>query len=175
MSYATVEQTTEHGSTRISLRISAPFADLRARIEAELPEVDPADLEAVAGGAVPWDDFVRGLSWEAPNGFVRLATLDLGRMLRVAGREGAAVEYLAMDWAAAGRIHRLEPTALLALPLRLLLTESDAEVVLTCEQPGAQLASFGLNKLTQAGRELDRRLGGLLEALDIARPPALRR
>ncbi|MFG6446282.1 hypothetical protein ACFXP7_13290 [Microbacterium sp. P06] len=175
MSYATVEQITEHGSARISLRIGAPFTELRARIEAELPEIEPSDLEAVANGSVPWDDFLRGLSWEAPHGFVRLPNLDLGRMLRFAGREGGAVEYLAMDWAAAGRIHRLEPTALLSLPARLLLVERDAEVLLSFAQPSAELASFGLNKLAQAGRELDRRLGDLLEALDIARPSVLRR
>lgn len=175
MSYRTTEETNEHGSARLTLLVRAPFDELRARIETEVPEVDPADLDAVAGGRVSWDDFVRGLSWEAPNGFVRLSAHDIGRVLSVAGRDAAAVSYLLMDWAAAGRIHRLEPTALVYQPTQLLLASRGDEVAVAFEQPSAHLASFGLNKLAQAGRELDRRLGDLLEALDIARPAILRR
>jgi len=175
MSYRTADETAEHGARRITLRVAAPFDELRARIEAEAPELDRADLDAVAEGRTPWDDFVRGLSWEAPNGFVRLPTDDLGRVVSVAGRDAAAVGYRLMDWAAAARVHRIEPAALLYLPVRMLLFARGDEVALTVEQPGPHLASFGLNKLTQAGVELDRRLGDLLEALDIARPAALRR
>ena len=47
--------------------------------------------------------------------------------------------------------------------------------VLTFEQPGVQLAGFGINKVMQAGFELDRLLGDLLEAMDLPRPAALRR
>ncbi|MFL2000260.1 hypothetical protein [Microbacterium sp. A1-JK] len=175
MSYRTADEAADHGARRITLRVAAPFDEMRARIEAEVPELDRDDLDAVTGGRTPWDDFVRGLSWEAPNGFVRLSSDDLGGVLSVAGRDAAAVGYLLMDWAAAARIHRIEPTALLYLPVRMLLVARGDEVALTLEQPGPHLASFGLNKLTQAGVELDRRLGDLLEALDIARPAALRR
>jgi hypothetical protein len=175
MTYPTTERTAEHDAARITLQVGVPFAELRARIETEVPEIDPADLDAVAEGNVSWDDFVRGLSWEAPNGFVRLSTLDLGRVLSVAGRDAAVVSYLLMDWAAAGRIHRLEPTALIHLPLSLLLAAHGDEVTVTFEQPSAHLAGFGLKKLTQAGGELDRRLGDLMEALDIERPRILRR
>jgi uncharacterized protein (DUF302 family) len=175
MTYPTSEKTVEHGASRISLTVRVPFDELRARFEAEVPAADSAELDAVAEGRMPWDVFVRGVAWEAPNGFVRLSTDDIGRVLAVAGREAPAVSYLVIDWAAAGRIHRLDPTALLYLPLRVLLASEGDAVVLTFEQPSAQLSSFGVNKLTQAGGELDRRLGDLIEALDIERPRILRR
>ncbi|MFG6402793.1 hypothetical protein [Microbacterium sp. P04] len=175
MSYRSTDDTVAYEATRITVRVSAPFDEVRARFETAVPPLDPADLDAVVSGRVAWEDFIRGLAWEAPNGFVRVATDDLGRVLGVAGGTAATVSYAVLDWAAAGRIHRLEPSALVYLPLRMLLASRADHVALTFDQPSSQLTSFGLNKLTQAGRELDRRLADLLEEIDIPRPAALGR
>jgi hypothetical protein len=47
--------------------------------------------------------------------------------------------------------------------------------VLSADQPSGPLRGFGNNKITQAGYELDRILGDLLENLGLPRPSVLRR
>ena len=175
MSYRATEQIADYGAARISLLVEAPFSTLRARLEEAAPAFDPGELEPVRRGSLPWADFLRALAWQAPHGFVRVAEDEPGRVLALAGGEAEAVLYLLTDWAIAARVHRLEPTALLYVPIRLLLASRGTGATLSVEHPGPRLAAFGVNKLAQAGAELDRRLGDLLEELDLPRPSVLRR
>ena len=54
-------------------------------------------------------------------------------------------------------------------------TTREPGTVLTVDVPGDALGGFGINKVTQAGAELDRALGDLFEDLGLPRPAALRR
>jgi hypothetical protein len=175
MSYDATERIVPHPVNRIELVTNAPFAQLRTRFEAEVPEVDPADMADLVAGDASWEDFVRGLAYAAPNGFVRLWSEDPTAIMRFAGSEAASAAYLIGDYAIAARVFRYDPAAMLYVPLRVELhSDRTGRTVLAVDQPSSHLASFEVNKMTQAGYELDRRLGDLLEALDLPRPSVLR-
>jgi hypothetical protein len=71
---------------------------------------------------------------------------------------------------------RHDPGTLLYTPLRVELHAArSGGTVVSVDQPSSRLGSFGNNKVTQAGFELDRMLGDLLEELDLPRPSVLRR
>jgi hypothetical protein len=168
------EKLVEYVARRLELTVEAPYADLQRRLDEAAPELGPDDTAGLESGREAWGDFVRGLAWTSPSGFVRLWRHEPDAVLRHSGSTIASTTYLLADLAATARALRQDPAALLYLPVRLELQSRGAQCVLLLEQPGPALAGFERNKLTQAGAELDRRLGDLLESIDLPRPSALR-
>ena len=84
--------------------------------------------------------------------------------------------YLIGDYATAARMFRHDPGTALYTPLRVELHATrTGGTALSVDQPSSVLSSFGNNKVTQAGFELDRMLGDLLEEIGLPRPSVLRR
>lgn len=176
MTYPASEGTTEHAVRRIAIETAAPFEQLRARFEAAVPELDLDDLERKARGGSAWEALRREAEYGAEYGLCRFWTHDPSALMRLAGNDAPSRTYLIGSLSMAARLFRIEPGAMLYAPLRVELHVNRARsTVLAFEQPGSHLASYGLNKVTQAGYELDRLLGDLLEALEMPRPTALRR
>lgn len=176
MSYAAEERTTEYQAARVELSCNARFEALVTAFEQAVPELtDAAALERLAADG-DWRSFTRGLAWEAPSGFVRLWSSRPADLLSAAGSATPSAVWLMVNHAVAARLHRHDPATLLYSPLRIEMHAArEAGTVVSFDVPSARLTSFGTNKVTQAGAELDRALGDLVEDLGLPRPGALRR
>lgn len=176
MTHPASEATTEHVVRRVALETTAPFDALRRGFEEAVPVLDLDGLERRAREGWSWEALQREAGRDAAYGLSRFWTHDPSALLHLAGNEAPSRTYLVGSLAMAARVFRIEPGAMLHAPLRIELhVNRSGSTVLTFDQPGSQLASYGLNKVTQAGYELDRLLGDLLEGLDLPRPAALRR
>ncbi len=175
MSYDAAESVFEHAGRRIRLETNAQFDALAGAFEAAVPALSDEDaLAEVRGG--DWAAFVRGLQWEAPSGFVRVWTWRPDALMERAGGGSRSAVWLIAHHGIAARLFRHDPGTMLYAPLRIEAhTASAPGTTLSFEVPGARLAGFGVNKITQAGAELDRALGDLLEEIGLPRPAALRR
>lgn len=174
MSYDARETIFEHAGRRIRIETNAQFDSLVAAFEEAVPALsDDETLAELYGG--DWSRFVRGLQWEAPSGFVRALTSHPSDIMRHAGSTDRSVVWMIAHHAIAARLFRHDPGAMLYSPVRIEAhTSKRPGTTLSFEVPSAQLMGFGVNKVTQAGAELDRSLGDLIEELGLPRPSALR-
>ncbi|MGW9627974.1 hypothetical protein [Microbacterium sp. NPDC055521] len=175
MSYDAEETFFEHAGLRITLETNAQFDAMTAAFERAVPALSQEQaLEELRSG--DWAGFVRGLQWETPNGFVRVWTSRPDELMQHAGNAARSVVWMISHHAIAARLYRHDPGAVLYSPLRIEAhTTKRPGTTLSFEVPSAQLAGFGVNKIAQAGAELDRALGDLIEELGLPRPSALRR
>lgn len=175
MSYDADETVFEHVGRRIRLETNAQFDALRAAFEEAVPALsDEQALAELRGG--DWAGFVRGLQWESPSGFVRVWTSRPDALMEHAGSDARSVVWLIAHHGIAARLFRHDPGTMLSSPLRIEMHTSKAPgTTLSFEVPSAGLGGFGVNKIAQAGAELDRALGDLIEDLGLPRPAALRR
>lgn len=175
VSYDAEETLFEHAGRRMRLETNAQFDAVTAAFERAVPAM-PQELALEELRGDDWAGFVRGLQWEAPSGFVRVWTSRPDELMQHAGSAARSVVWMISHHAIAARLYRHDPGAMLYSPLRIEAhTTKRPGTTLSFEVPSAQLAGFGVNKITQAGAELDRALGDLIEELDLPRPSALRR
>jgi hypothetical protein len=176
MSYDAAESASEYTATRVALASNARFEALVAAFEQALPELTEAGALARLAEDGGWASFTRGLAWEAQSGFVRVWSSRPGQLMRAAGSDTPSAAWLIVNHAIGARLFRHDPATLLYSPLRVEMHAArGAGTVLGFDVPSAQLRGFGINKITQAGAELDRALGDLVEDLGLPRPVALRR
>lgn len=175
MSYDAEETVFEHAGRRIRLETNVQFDALVGALEAAVPALpEEQALAELRGG--DWAGFVRGLQWEAPTGFVRVWSSRPDALMAHAGSGARSAVWLIAHHAITARLFRHDPGAMLYAPLRLEAhTSKTPGTTLSFEVPSDRLAGFGVNKITQAGAELDRALGDLVEDLGLPRPAALRR
>lgn len=176
MTHPATESLSEHVIRRTALTTELPFEQLRRSFEAAVPELDLSGLERRAAQGATWVQLQREAGHCADYELCRYWTHDPSALLRLAGNDAPSRTYLIGTLAMAARLFRIEPGTALHAPLRIELhANRGGAAVLSFDQPGSQLASYGLNKITQAGYELDRLLGDLLEGLGLPRPSTLRR
>jgi len=176
MSYEASERSTEYAATRVELASNARFEALVAAFEQAVPELTDASAAARLAEDGDWTGFTRGLAWESPSGFVRVWGARPDALFRVAGSATPSAVWLIVNYAIAARLFRHDAATMLYSPLRIEAhAAASAGTVLSFDVPSARLRGFGINKITQAGAELDRALGDLIEDLGLPRPGALRR
>ncbi|NNC12499.1 hypothetical protein HII28_11500 [Planctomonas sp. JC2975] len=176
MSYDATETATEYTATRVQLHVNARFESFVAAFEEAVPALSDANAAARLAEDGDWSGFVRGLQWEAPSGFVRVWTSRPGELMRFAGNQTASAVWLIVNHGIGARLFRHDPAVMLYSPLRLEAHAArDAGTILGFDLPSSSFRGFGINKVTQAGAELDRALGDLIEDLGMPRPTALRR
>jgi hypothetical protein len=176
MSYDASERITEYQGRRVELETNARFEAVVTAFENAVPELTDAAAAARLAEDGDWQTFTRGLAWEAPSGFVRVWSSRPSELMSAAGSGRPSAVWLILSHAIGARLFRHDPATVLYSPLRVEAhAASDAGTVLGFDVPSARFRSFGTNKVTQAGAELDRALGDLVEDLGFPRPGALRR
>lgn len=176
VTYDVTETTAEYAATRVQLHTNARFESFVAAFESAVPALTDADAVARLADDHDWTGFVRGLQWEAPSGFVRVQTLRPDGLMRFAGSPTASAVWLVVNHGIGARLFRHDPATALYSPLRIEAHAArEPGTLIGFDLPSANLKGFGINKLTQAGAELDRALGDLLEDLGMPRPAVLRR
>lgn len=176
MTYRATERIHPVDGRRIELDAEVPFATLRAAFEAEVPELDRDLLRRLLDSGADWTTLTRSLAGPGSHRLVCFWRGDATAVMRVGGVDLAGIGYLVGDYATAARMYRHDAGTSLYAPFRVELhAAGDGRAVLSADQPSAALRGFGSNKITQAGYELDRMLGDLLEDIGLPRPSVLRR
>lgn len=176
MSYDASERSIDYAATRVELTSNARFEALVAGFEQAVPELTDASALARLAEDGDWASFSRGVAWESPSGFVRVWGSRPEQLFRHAGSATPSAVWLIVNYAVAARLFRHDAATMLYSPLRIEMHAArDAGTLLTFDVPSARMRGFGINKITQAGAELDRALGDLVEDLGLPRPTALRR
>lgn len=161
---------------RIELEAAVAFGTLRRAFETEVPPLDVARLRELLSSGADWRRLMLEMAGPGIHRFVRFWTDHPTPVMRVGGADIASAVYLVGDYATAARMFRHDAGTLLYTPLRVELHATrTGGTVLSVDQPSSRLGSFGNNKITQAGFELDRMLGDLIEELGLPRPSVLRR
>ena len=161
---------------RIELEAAVAFGTLRRAFEAEVPPLDVGHVRELLSSGADWRRLTLESAGPGIHSFVRFWTDHPTPVMRVGGADIPSAVYLIGDYATAARMFRHDPGPLLYTPLRVELHATrSGGTVLSVDQPSSRLGSFGNNKVTQAGFELDRMLGDLLEELGLPRPSVLRR
>jgi hypothetical protein len=161
---------------RIELEAAVAFGTLRRAFEAEVPPLDVTRLRELLSSGADWRRLTLETAGPGIHRFVRFWTDHPTPVMRVGGADIASAVYLIGDYATAARMFRHDAGTLLYTPIRVELHASrTGGTVLSVDQPSSRLGSFGNNKITQAGFELDRKLGDLIEELGLPRPSVLRR
>jgi uncharacterized protein (DUF302 family) len=159
-----------HTMVRLEIPTGQQFGRFRAAFEREAPAFDPAVLR----GAQDWEEVVAALDDYAPHGLMVFASIDAGQLLRAAGHETQAIEYLLGNHAVAERMFRHQVATLLYAPLRVLVhADESGEAVFIIDQPSTVFAGLADDRVTPVGIELDQKVAALLEAAGVPVPAIL--
>ncbi|WP_431279447.1 hypothetical protein [Leifsonia poae] len=163
-------------ATRIEIVADVPFETLRRAFEEEVPPLDEELFRRLVDAGAEWRQFAQAAAGNGIHSFVVFWRDYPGDIMRAGGSDRPSASYLIGDYATAARMFRHDPGVMLYAPLRVELhVDRVGKTVLSVDQPSSHLVSFGNNKITQTGYELDRMLGDLIEELGLPRPSVLRR
>jgi Domain of unknown function DUF302 len=143
------------------IRISSqrPFAEVRRKLEATVPQLDPSIAEALTRG-----DQKRAQDYEenGPKLSIFLAR-EHGALLQIAGGKRNAVQYEIGNPLTASKMTRYELPAGLYAPLRIVLFEDDqGRGIFEYDKPSSFFGQFGDERVTGVGRYLDATLEAAL-------------
>lgn len=160
-----------HQTVRWSIDTGASFEDFRARYEAAVPVVDLDRMAQLRDAEAGWDVVLAAAERNAPHGFMRFWSTDVGGMMQLAGDPGSCAAYLMGNHTIAERMYRHDPAVMLYAPLRTAIHQDrDGVTWFSIDQPSTRFAGFGVPQIAAVGLELDGKVAGLLEVLGVAVP-----
>jgi hypothetical protein len=166
--------TISHQVNRLVIDVAGPFEAFRRRYEQAAPPIDPEQIPALVGRQAAWDEVLAAAEAAAPHGFLIYWSSDVTPLMALADDEGRCVQYLMGNHTIAERMYRHDPAVMLYAPLRTAIClAADGHTKFVVDQPSTVFSSFGIPEITAVGAELDRKLAGLLTALDAPVPSVL--
>lgn len=163
-----------HKVVRWSIDSGASFEDFRARFEAAVPVLDTDRMTQLRAERVDWDTVLEAAEENAPHGFMRFWSTDVGVTMQLAGNGGNCASYLMGNHTIAERMYRHDPAVMLYAPMRAAIY-SDAQGVtrFSIDQPSTRFSAFDSPEIAEVGEELDRKVIHLLRVLEVAVPDTL--
>ena len=144
------KHTIEVGHIRIESAKS--FADVRAALERNVPQLDPTLVKALTDGDV---ERANREKEQGPELFI-FQVRDHGALLAIAGKARDALQYEIGNPVTASLMTRHRLSAALYAPIRVLLYENDAgHGVFEYDQPSTTFGQFGDERVMAVARGLD--------------------
>jgi hypothetical protein len=163
----------EYRVTRLVFDTGQPYEKFRGRYEAAVPPADPRPGDR-PGRHVRWQDGTADADGAARHGFVLYWRADMTPELTGPGDLRPCTAYLMGHHAIPEKAYLRDPAVMLYAPLRTLIYIDPADRTrLAVDQPSTVYASFADPVITELGRDLDRRLAGLLGSLGVEAGPWL--
>ena len=135
------------------------FAEVRAALERNVPQLDPTLVKALAEGDVERASRERDQGPELSIFQIR----DHGALLAIAGKARNALQYDIGNPLTATLMTRLQLSAALYAPIRVVLYENDAgHGVFEYDQPSTTFGEVGDERVTAVARGLDAALERVL-------------
>ncbi|QYN18607.1 DUF302 domain-containing protein [Amycolatopsis sp. DSM 110486] len=157
-----------HEVVRWSIDTGTSFEDFRDRYEAAVPVLDLDRMARHRAEHASWDTVLAAATENAPHGFMRFWSTDVGGLMQLAGNAGSCAAYLMGNHTIAERMYRHDPAVMLHAPLRTTIHQDGQGVTrFSLDQPSTLFASFGVPEIAAVGRELDRKVADLLRVLDV--------
>jgi uncharacterized protein (DUF302 family) len=140
-----------------------PFDQVTKSLEKQLGRFDPEVYKALAAGEDPEKVRPRIEAMAGPSGFMLFRTSDHGALLRLAGQEKKALQYLLGNPLIAVQMTRHDVRASLYAPLRVLVYENEqGKTCVEYDKPSSLFGQFGNAKVTEVATMLDRKLEQLV-------------
>jgi uncharacterized protein (DUF302 family) len=143
------------------VRISSTraFAEVRRKLEAIVPKLDPGIAEALRSG-----DQARAQAYEENGPKLSIfGERDHGALLQIVGRRRNAVQYDIGNPLTASKMTRHQLPAALYAPLRVVLFEDeDGKGIFEYDKPSSFFGQYGDDRVTEVGRYLDAALEAVL-------------
>jgi uncharacterized protein DUF302 len=128
------------------------FADVRAALERNVPQLDPTLLKALVDGDVEQANREKE---QGPELFI-FQVRDHGALLAIAGKARNALQYEIGNPLTATLMTRHRLSAALYAPIRVLLYENDAGAgVFEYDRPSTTFGQFGDERVMGVARRLD--------------------
>jgi uncharacterized protein (DUF302 family) len=146
----------------VRLATDKPFEEVARAFERQLGRFDPDVYKSLAAGGDAEGAKAKIEAMEGPSGFMLFATHNHGALLRLAGQERKAIQYVVGNPLFAFQMTQYDIRASLYAPLRVLVYENEAEK--TCveyDRASSLFGQFGNAEITAVAVMLD----GKLEAL----------
>jgi hypothetical protein len=157
-----------HQVVRWSIDTGASFEDFRSRYEASVPELDLSRVNQLRAEHADWDAVLTAAAENAPHGLMRFWSTDVGATMRLAGDAGDCASYLMGNHTIAEQMYRHDPAVMLYAPLRTAIhRDPEGTIRFSIDQPSTRFATFHNPAITAVGKELDRKVIHLLQALDV--------
>jgi uncharacterized protein (DUF302 family) len=146
-----------------SVKTAKPFDEVAAAFEARMGKFDPTAYEQLRNGAYPEAVRARIEGMVGPSGFMLFRTSDHGALLRLAGQNKKAVQYLLGNPLFAVRMTQHDIRAGLYAPLRVLVYQDEAgKTCVEYDKPSSLFGQFGNAKVTEVANMLDEKLALLV-------------
>jgi hypothetical protein len=157
-----------HRMTRLIFDTGQPYEEFRARYEDAVPEVDYQQLAEFAERGAPWPAVVADADASARLGFLLYWRSDLTPLFSLAGDSARCTAYLMGNHTLAEQMYRHDPSVMLYAPLRTAIyVDAESRTRFAIDDPATVFASFASSPISEVGTELSRKLGDLLDALDV--------
>ena len=161
-------------STRLSIEIEDDFDAAVAKYEEAVPTYPAKRFAELAAGHAAWDTIVDITKQLTPHAFLIYWKSPADLIMGLAGHTARSAAYLMGNHVKAETMYPFDPTCLLYVPMRTLITRLDGENPrFTVDRPGSQLDSLDSPAISQTGREIDHQLVLLLEHLNWTVPNRL--
>ena len=147
----------------VRVKTEKSFGEVAAALEARMGRFDPAVHDQLRRGDAPEAVRARLEGMVGPSGFMLFRTSDHGALLRLAGQDKKAMQYLVGNPLFAIQMTRHDIRAGLYAPLRVLLYVDEAgKTCVEYDKPSSLFGQFGNAKVTEVATRLDRELEQLV-------------
>ncbi len=149
----------------VRLEATNPFEEVTKAFERQLGRFDPNVLRAAteAGNAEAAKAKIAAMA--GPSGFMLFGTQDHGALLRLAGQNRKAIQYVVGNPLVALQMTQHDIRASLYAPLRVLIYEDEqGRTCVEYDRPSSLFGQFGDDRIAPTAAMLDRKLEGLVSA-----------
>jgi hypothetical protein len=160
--------------SRLTIRLDEPYEEVRRRFLAAIPPFDSARLDRFVERRAAWSDVVADADATTPFGFFIYWSLDVDPSMALNGNTTKCCEYLMGNHTIAEKMFRVDATAMLYVPLRIVVFQDlGGPTTFVIEKPSDVLGSLLSPQIDAVGDELDRKLTALFRHLSMPVPQEL--
>ena len=142
-----------------------PFEGVTTAFERQLGRFEPGVYQALAAGGDAEGARAKIEAMAGPSGFMLFATHNHGALLRLAGQQRKAIQYVVGNPLFALQMTQHDIRASLYAPLRVLIYENDeGKTCVEYDRPSSLFGQFGNDRIAPTAAMLDRKLEALVSA-----------
>jgi uncharacterized protein (DUF302 family) len=142
-----------------------PFGDVTTAFERQLGRFEPGVYQALAAGGDAEGARAKIEAMAGPSGFMLFATHNHGALLRLAGQQRKAIQYVVGNPLFAFQMTQHDIRASLYAPLRVLIYEDEeGKTCVEYDRPSSLFGQFGDDRISPTAAMLDRKLEALVAA-----------
>ena len=142
-----------------------PLGDVTTAFEQRLGRFEPGVYQALAAGGDTEGARAKIEAMAGPSGFMLFGTQDHGALLRLAGQQRMAIQYVVGNPLFALQMTQHDIRASLYAPLRVLLYEDErGKTCLEYDKPSSLFGQFSDDRIASVAAMLDRKLEALIAA-----------